>query len=94
MKEAAREIDCSADASLELFRLTVRRRSRAKAMSAMGDGCPLYPSKQTSIEGVEKSASGQCGHRDGVEECLLVGVKQTSQIETVVSAEDPKRTYK
>jgi hypothetical protein len=32
------------------------------------------------------------GHRDGVEQCPLLGVKRTSQSEGVTSAFDPKRT--
>jgi hypothetical protein len=32
------------------------------------------------------------GHRDGVEECPLLGVKRTSKFESVTSAFDPKRT--
>jgi hypothetical protein len=32
------------------------------------------------------------GHRDGVEECPLLGVKRTSQFDRATSASDPKRT--
>ena len=32
------------------------------------------------------------GHRDGVEECPLLGVKQTSKFKSVTSTFDPKRT--
>ena len=33
------------------------------------------------------------GHRDGVEECPLSGVKRTSKFKSVTSAFDPKRTF-
>jgi hypothetical protein len=33
------------------------------------------------------------GHRDGVEGCLLLGVKRTSQTRAPVSANDPQRSW-
>jgi hypothetical protein len=44
------------------------------------------------IAALHESAFGKSGHRDGADECPLLGVKQTSQIRPVMSTFDPKRT--